>query len=77
LFVCQAGNSSGVWNLIYKDRSIISRHLGFYQVSFRPLPPNTFEELADLHQYSTADGVMRYHHRVLARLRGLLEEEGM
>ncbi len=63
--------------LSYKDRDIISRHLGFYKVCFRPLPPNTFEELADLYQYSTADGVMRYYHRALGRLCDLLEEEGM
>ncbi len=61
--------------LNYKERDIISRHLGFYKVCFRPLPPNNFEELADLYQYSTADGVMRYYHRALDRLRGLLEEE--
>lgn len=61
--------------LNYKDRDIISRHLGFYKVCFRPLRPNTFEELADLYQYSTADGIMRYYHRALDRLRGLLEEE--
>lgn len=63
--------------LIYKERDIISRHLGFYKVCFRPLPPNTFEELADLYQYSTADGVMRYYYRALNRLRGLLKEEEM
>lgn len=63
--------------LIYKDQDIISRHLGFYKVCFRPLHPNTFEELADLYQYSTADGVMHYYHRALDRLHDLLEEEGM
>ncbi|MGM9589399.1 MAG: hypothetical protein ACI3V0_04400, partial [Faecousia sp.] len=64
------------WKLNYKEQDIISRHLGFYKVCFRPLPPNTFKELADLYQYSTADGVMRFYHRVLKKLRALLEKEG-
>ncbi len=62
--------------LNYKEQDIISRHLGFYKVCFRPLPPNTFEELADLYQYSTADGVMRFYHRALNKLRGLLKKQG-
>lgn len=62
--------------LNYKEQDIVSQHLGFYKVCFRPLPPNTFEELADLYQYSTADGVMRFYHRVLKKLRTLLAEEG-
>lgn len=64
------------WKLTYKEQDIISRHLGFYKVCFRPLPPNTFEELADLYQYSTADGVMRFYHRALKKLRTLWEKEG-
>lgn len=60
--------------LNYKEQDVISRHLGFYKSCFRPLPPNTFEELADLYQYSTADGVMRFYHRVLKKLRSLLAE---
>ena len=64
------------WKLTYKEQDIISRHLGFYKVCFRPLPPNTFEELADLYQYSTADGVMHFYRRALKKLRTLLEKEG-
>lgn len=65
------------WKLDYKEQDIISRHLGFYKVCFCPLYPNTFEELADLYQYSTADGVMRFYHRTLDKLRVLLDQEGM
>lgn len=60
--------------LTYKEQDIISRHLGFYKVCFRPLPSNTFEELADLYQYSTADGVMRFYHRALRKLHSFFEE---
>lgn len=65
------------WMLDYKEQDIVSRHLGFYKTCFRPLFENTFEELADLYQYTTADGVMRFYHRTLDKLRLLLEQEGM
>ena len=65
------------WKLDYKEQDIISRHLGFYKTCFRPLFENTFEELADLYQYTTADGVMRFYHRTLDKLRLLLDKEGM
>ena len=65
------------WKLDYKEQDIVSRHLGFYKTCFRPLLENTFEELADLYQYTTADGVMRFYHRTLDNLRLLLEQEGM
>lgn len=65
------------WKLDYKEQDIVSRHLGFYKICFRPLFANTFEELADLYQYTTADGVMRFYYRTLDKLRLLLEEEGM
>lgn len=65
------------WKLDYKEQDIVSRHLGFYKTCFRPLFENTFEELADLYQYTTADGVMRFYHRTLDNLRLLLDQEGM
>lgn len=65
------------WKLTHKEQDIVSRHLGFYKTCFRPLFENTFEELADLYQYTTADGVMRFYHRTLDKLRLLLEQEGM
>ncbi len=65
------------WKLTYKEQDIVSRHLGFYKTCFRPLFENTFEELADLYQYTTADGVMRFYHRILDKLRLLLDKEGM
>ncbi len=65
------------WKLDYKEQDILSRHLGFYKTCFRPLFENTFEELADLYQYTTSDGVMRFYHRILDKLRLLLDKEGM
>lgn len=58
----------------YRDQDIVSRHLGFYKVCFRPLFSVSFEELADIHQFSTADGVRKAYKRALEKMRTQLEE---
>ena len=58
----------------YRDQDIVSRHLGFYKVCFRPLFSVSFEELADIHQFSTADGVRKAYKRTLEKMRKQLEE---
>ena len=61
----------------YRDQDIESRHLGFYKVCFRPLFSVSFEELADIHQFSTADGVRKAYKRALEKMRKQLEEWGV
>lgn len=61
----------------YRDQDIVSRHLGFYKVCFRPLFSVSFEELADIHQFSTADGVRKAYKRALEKMRTQLEEWGV
>lgn len=61
----------------YRDQDIVSRHLGFYKVCFRPLFSVSFEELADIHQFSTADGVRKAYKRALEKMRKQLEEWGV
>ena len=61
----------------YRDQDIVSRHLGFYKVCFRPLFSVSFEELADIHQFSTADGVRKAYKRALEKIRKQLEEWGV
>ena len=61
----------------YRDQDIVSRHLGFYKVCFRPLFSVSFEELADIHQVSTADGVRKAYKRALEKMRKQLEEWGV
>lgn len=61
----------------YRDQDIVSRHLGFYKVCFRPLFSVSFEELADIHQFSTADGVLKAYKRALEKMRKQLEEWGV
>ena len=58
----------------YRDQDIVSRHLGFYKVCFRPLFSVSFENLADIHQFSTADGVRKAYKRALEKMRKQLEE---
>lgn len=61
----------------YRDQDIVSRHLGFYKVCFRPLFSVSFEVLADIHQFSTADGVRKAYKRALEKMRVQLEEWGV
>ncbi len=63
--------------LSYREQDIVSRHLGFYKKCFRPLSPVSFEDLADIHQFSTADGVRKAYKRALAKMRKSLEDWGM
>ena len=58
----------------YRDQDIVSRPLGFYKVCFRPLFSVSFEDLADIHQFSTADGVRKAYKRALEKMRKQLEE---
>ena len=61
----------------YRDQDIVSRHLGFYKVCFRPLFSVSFEDLADIHQFSTADGVRKAYKRALEKMRKQLEAWGV
>ena len=61
----------------YRDQDIVSRHLGFYKVCFRPLFSVSFEDLADIHQFSTVDGVRKAYKRALEKMRTQLEEWGV
>lgn len=71
-FIREAFHSLG-----YRDQDIVSRHLGFYKVCFRPLFSVSFEDLADIHQFSTADGVRKAYKRALEKTRVQLEEWGV
>ena len=60
--------------LTTKERDIISLHLGFCMGCFRTVEPQTFDDLADLYQYTSADGVMRFYRRALKKLRDKLDK---
>ena len=68
--------SDALWDafneLTTKERDIISLHLGFCMECFRTINPQTFDDLADLYQYTAADSVMKLYHRALRKLRSKL-----
>lgn len=68
--------SDALWDafneLTTKERDIISLHLGFCIECFRTITPKTFDDLADLYQYTAADSVMKLYHRALRKLRSKL-----
>ena len=63
--------------LSYRERDIVSQHLGFCMECFQLLATVSFEDLADVHQYSTADGVRKAYKRALEKMRKQLEEWGV
>lgn len=63
--------------LKYRERDILSQHLGFCMECFQTLAAVSFEDLADIHQYSTADGVRKAYKRALEKMRKQLEEWGV
>ena len=63
--------------LKYRERDIVSQHLGFCMECFRLLATVSFEDLADIHQFSTADGVRKAYKRALEKMRKQLEEWGV
>ena len=68
--------SDALWDafnaLTTKERDIISLHLGFCMECFRTITPKTFDDLADLYQYTAADSVMKLYHRALKKIRSKL-----
>lgn len=68
--------SNALWDafndLTTKERDIISLHLGFCMECFRTINPQTFDDLADLYQYTAADSVMKLYHRALKKIRSKL-----
>lgn len=68
--------SDALWDafneLTTKERDIISLHLGFCMECFRTINPQTFDDLADLYQYTAADSVIKLYHRALKKIRSKL-----
>ncbi len=63
--------------LKYRERDILSQHLGFCMECFQLLATVSFEDLADIHQFSTADGVRKAYKRALEKMRKQLEKWGV
>ena len=60
-----------------KEQDMIGMHLGFCHECHNPEKARTYDEIADVYQFGTEDGVRRFYQRVLAKLRGKLTEKGI
>lgn len=61
--------------LTEKEQDIIALHLGFCHNCFCPQVPKTYDEIADIYQFSTVNGVQRFYKRALDKLRSKLNEK--
>ena len=55
-----------------KEQDVIGMHLGFCHNCFHIEEPKTYDEIADLYQFGTEDGVRRFYQRTLEKMRQLL-----
>ena len=60
-----------------KERDVIGMHLGFCHNCFHIEEAKTYDEIADLYQFGTEDGVRRFYQRTLNKLSTLLNEKGL
>lgn len=62
--------------LTEKEQDIIALHLGFCHNCFYPQSPKTYDEIADIYQFTTVNGVQRFYKRALDKLRSKLTDKG-
>lgn len=60
-----------------KEQDVIGMHLGFCHKCHRPEKARTYDEIADVYQFGTEDGVRRFYQRTLDKLRLLLETKSL
>ena len=60
-----------------KEKDVLCMHLGFCYKCGRPEKPKTYDEIADVYQFGTEDGVRRFYQRTLDKLRSKLSEKGL
>ena len=56
-----------------KEQDVIGMHLGFCYKCHHPEKAKTYDEIADVYQFGTEDGVRRFYQRTLEKLRQLLK----
>lgn len=59
-----------------KEQDVIGMHLGFCHKCHHPEKKRTYDQIADVYQFGTEDGVRRFYQRTLDKLRGKLAERG-
>ena len=59
-----------------KEQDVIGMHLGFCHKCHHPEKTKTYDEIADVYQFGTEDGVRRFYQRALDKLRLSLVQKG-
>ena len=60
-----------------KEQDVIGMHLGFCHNCFRIVDVKTYDEIADVYQFATEDGVRRFYQRTLEKMRQLLAKHNL
>ena len=60
-----------------KEQDVLGMHLGFCHKCRHPEKPRTYDEIADVYQFGTENGVRRFYQRTLDKLRLLMGERGL
>lgn len=55
-----------------KEQDVIGMHLGFCHKCHHPEKTKTYDEIADVYQFGTEDGVRRFYQRALEKMHQLL-----
>lgn len=63
--------------LTEKEQEVVGLHLGFCGNCFYQSEPKTYDEIADIYQFGTENGVLKYYHRVLDKMRTSLDKKGL
>lgn len=81
--------SAAIWNerqqwvteayeeLTEMEQEVVGLHLGFCGNCFYRFEPKTYDEIADIYQFGTENGVLKYYHRVLDKMRTSLDRKGL
>lgn len=64
-------------DLTEMEQEVVGLHLGFCGNCFYRFEPKTYDEIADIYQFGTENGVLKYHHRVLDKMRTALDKKGL
>jgi len=59
------------------EQEIVGLHLGFCGNCFYRIEPKTYDEIADIYQFGTENGVLKNYHRTLDKMRIALDKKGM
>lgn len=74
---CQRLVTESFEELTEMEQEVIGLHLGFCGNCFYRFEPKTYDEIADIYQFGTENGVLKFYHRALDKLRTILDKKGL